>query len=418
MTLLTAATVISCVTYSIKTAENEHMIARNELSVNPPALIEPPSAEGYILSILSETDAAHFFAESELSSGSVQKRNFHLALESGVVVGASSVPAIYDAARNDILSGTYSYDLYAASGRELSRLLSKDLLDDISDNPYIDTDDEWFDATLTNALAVLGKHYFLSSSITDTYKDVYVLAYNPALCDENALIAAAKDGSLTLEKVLEYQKEGVSPIEIAEDDVFPLYNALGGSFANAAEELAITPFKEFESGITALTPFSSLESASFENGEVPFSVMTLEEVKRLKESSTDTGFLPLPKAEKTDSFRSYIDIKNAIFTALPKEHPELDIISYAVYRMAFLSHGYTLPSYYESLNATNNEMIEIIYENIVFDISALFGYGDIDALVADIYYGREKRPSLEYYNRRTLYEKAFEIIENRINKED
>ena len=43
------------------------------------------------------------------------------------------------------------------------------------------------------------------------------------------IIAAAKDGSLTLEKVLEYQKEGVSPIEIAEDDVFPLYNALGGN---------------------------------------------------------------------------------------------------------------------------------------------------------------------------------------------
>ena len=394
------------------------MVARNELSFSHPDPIVAPSTEGYILSILSETAASHFFAESELSSGNVGKRNLHLTLESGVVLGASSVPAIYDAAKNDILSGTYTYDLYAASGRELSRLLSKDLLCDISDNHYIDTDDAWFDATLTNSLKVLGKQYFLSSSITDTYKDVYVLAYNPELCDENALVSAAKDGSLTLEKVLAYQKEGISPIDMSEGDVFPLFNALGGSFANAADSLLITPFEEFNSGIKALSPLSSLEVASFENGEVPFAVMTLEEVKQYKKNGVSVGFLPLPKATAKADYRSYINVGNAVFIALPKEHPKLDTVSYIVHRLAFLSHGYTLPSYYESLNATNKEMLEIIYENIVFDISALFGYGEIDTLVADIFCGKETRPALRYYNRKALYEKAFEIIETRVNKEN
>ena len=85
--------------------------------------------------------------------------------------------------------------------------------------------------------------------------------------------------------------------------------------------------------------------------------------------------------------------------------------------MAFLSDGYILPSYYEDFDKSDGEMLNLIAKSAVTDLTSLFGYGDIDALVTDAFFGRENRLALEYYNRKTLYEKALEIIDNRINTE-
>ena len=364
--------------------------------------------------MLAEKDAAVYFAEDEDSPKNVQKRNFHLALESGAVIGASSVPAIYDAAKNDILSGTYSYGVYAASGRELSRLLAYALLDDITDNPYIDTDKRWFDAVLTDSLSFLGGKYILSSTLTDTYENAYVLAYNRELVEESEISADAFRGKLTLEKLISYKKAA----EIGQNDIFPLYISGGGAFVEMGEGLSVTPKADFDKGISRLLPLVELEVGSFSDGSAAFAVMTLGEVKEHRKAGMNVGILPIPKQSEGDEYRCYVDTAATEFIALPGGHEDIDKISYLVYRLAFLSDGYMLSSYYEDFDDSEREMLKLVAKSGTAELSNLFGYGDIESLVNDAFFGTEDRLSLEYYNRKTLYEKALEIIEKRINKEN
>lgn len=409
-----AAIILSSVHFGIQNEAAEHMEARNNLSVAAPDIVAAPDTDGFILSVLSETDTAIYFAESEASPKNVQKRNAHLALECGAIIGALSVPAIYDAAKNDILSGTYTYDILAASGKELARLLSSGLLDDTSDNNYIDTSADWFDAVITDALTLFGKNYLLSSTLTDTYNQTYVLAYNPTLCDSEALVGAAKDGSLTLDMLLAYEKS----IEIDKSDSFALFASAGGSFVSAREYTETVSLGVLKEALGAAKPLAEKYdgTSSIKDGTAAFAIMTLGEVKQLLGEGTNIGILPLPKQSAADGYRCYIDIERTSLIALPSEHPEMDTISYLLYRLAFLSEGYTLPSYYGQFGEEDKDMLEIITASAVTDLSSLFGYGDIDLLVAKWLYGDDSRLSLEYYNRKTLYEKAFEIIEKRLIK--
>ncbi|MBR5538364.1 MAG: extracellular solute-binding protein [Clostridia bacterium] len=412
--MILAAIIISSVSFDAKEEAAEHAIARDNLAVTAPDIIDAPDVSGYILSVLAEKEAAAYFAEDETSPQNVQKRNFHLALENGAVIGASSVPAIYDAAKNDILSGTYSYDVYAASGRELSRLLAYALLDDVSDNPYIDTDKRWFDAVLTDSLSFFGGKYILSSTLTDTYENAYVLAYNRELVEESEVSADALNGVLTLEKLISYKKAA----EIEQSDIFPLYISGGGAFLENSDGISVTAKADFDKGISQLMPLVELGIGNFSDGSAAFSVMTLGEVKKYRKAGVDVGILPVPKQSESDSYRCYVDAGATEFVALPAGHDDMEKISYLVYRLAFLSDGYMTSSYYEDFDGSEREMLKIIAESGVSDLSNLLGYGKVESLVNDVFFGREARPSLEYYNRKTLYEKALEIIEKRINKEN
>jgi len=407
------AVTISTVLSDRQAAVAEHAEERDSLAVAAPDIIKAPDTSGFILSVLAEKEAASYFAEDENSPDNVQKRNFHLALENGAVIGASSVPAIYDAAKNDVLSGTYSYDVYAASGRELSRLLAYALLDDVSDNPYIDTNRNWFDAVITDSLAFFGDKYILSSTLTDTYENISVLAYNKALVNEDELIGAAFDGRLTLEKIISYKKSA----EIGQSDIFPLYVTFGNAFLVGGESVQVTSLDAMKDGIASLLPLVELPVGKFSDGSAAFAVMTLDEVKNYKAEGMDVGLLPLPKQSESDAYRCYVDVGSTALIALPRGHSDIDVVSYLVYRMAFLSDGYILPSYYEDFDESDGDMLHLIAQSAVTDLTSLFGYGDIDTLITDAFFGRENRLSLEYYNRKTLYEKALEIIETRINKE-
>ncbi len=414
--LLTVAIILSSVSFGIEAEVAEHIEARNSLLVNTPSEVEVPNTDGFILSVLSEASSAKYFAESETSPKNVPKRNHHLMLEGGAVIGTSSVPAIYDAAKNDVLSGTYSYDILSASGRELSRLIRAELLENISDNKYIDTSSDWFDASITDSLTLFGKKYLLSSTITDTFGNAYVLVYNGGLIDGEELKSAALSGDLTLEKLLAYEKS----IDIDSGDSHALLASLGGTFVSAATKVEVLPLEKVKETRNALLPLVERcdGTSLFEDGSVPFAIMTLGEVKELRSKGIAAEILPLPKLTEEDGYSTYVDVGQTPLIALPKNHPDIDVVSYLTYRLAFLSEGYIAPSYYEAFDEDDGDMLEIILSNASADVTSLFGYGDIDSLAAEWLAGDGESLALEYYNRKTLYEKALSIIEKRLTNED
>lgn len=437
----------------IRIAENaqtqENNEARAALGIAEPNVILRPETEGFVLSVLCDNDSSHSFGEEEeietKRDRMIARRNAHFEAETGAVIQKAHAPSVYDAAKEDALSGSNSYSLYTGpAAEELSFLLGAGLLRDVSDSQYIRTKDAWFDGAVMQSLSLYGKQYLISSSIADARQNTTVLVYDRELYKRehtepghtppsalafagdwtvDALLIAckAKETETNEAQIVLSEAERFHGFGFGRENLFSMYVAAGGSFSTDS----IVSLSTMQSSIEALKPLlthtESIEHPSgFAEGETLFGVMTLREVIALKETNGDVGILPLPKAKEADPYRSYIDPRGATMLAIPAEATDAQTVEYLVYRLAFLSKGYMDPLLYDSVtdgDAADRSMLELILSHTVCDLSGLFGYGDIEKLVADAALGVENRLPLEYYNRKTLYEKALSILEKRLTQE-
>lgn len=437
----------------VQIAENQ--AERAALMTAEPNLIVRPDTEGFVLSILCDTDASEYFVTdggaSLALSERVEQRNAHLSAETGAYITRIVVPSVYDAAWNNLLSGMNEYSLYAADAAEgLSPLLSGGLLRDVSDSQYIRTADAWFDGTVMESLSLYGGQYLISSAVADVRQNTVALVYNRTLYErshneehEKTLTAVATDGEWTVEQLLmesrgaeRTESEALSledamptpSVPLAEDvfygfrfgaeDIFPLYVAVGGSFC----EGEIVSLSAMQNGLEALAPLaedaSTVENPdAFAEGVTLFTVATLAEAANLRASGMDIGILPLPKLSAEAEYRAYIDPRGATMLALPQGVAEAEKVEYLVYRMAFLSAGYIEPYFAERIagdDLDTRSMLTLLGENAVCDLAGLLGYGEIEALIADSLLHGNDRLAMDYYNRKTLYEKALSILEKRL----
>lgn len=435
-------------------AENRRM--RETLSSVLPPEIMRENTEGFELQVLCDTDAAPAFAAGELAdtlSEKAAKRNEHLIVETGVQLSVSATADFAQTAREDILSGELRYNLYAGDAAgSLSALLSAGHLSDLSDSAHIRADKPWFDGAIMDELSLFGGKYLISSATADARSGAAAVTYNRAIElqsdllpeEERTLAEIALDGQFTLETMLAASRSAhtVSVEQYAEanletesdfhgfcygdEDIFPLYFGAGGSFVTAGEDtLTVAPLSALRKALGAVVQLTSDPSAlsdpdAFGELSALFSVHKLSEIGTLRETVMGIGILPLPKASVEAEYRSYIDLAHTTMLAIPRGIEEQRKVEYLIARMAFLSYGYMEPLLKEQLaagNADDERMLSLIADSVACDVSALFGYGDIAGLLAETVREGDDRLTLNYYNRKTLYEKALSIIEKRLKSE-
>ena len=161
----------------------------------------------------------------------------------------------------------------------------------------------------------------------------------------------------------------------------------------------------------------SYGTKDFSESHSLFTVKKISEIPSLRETVGNIGILPLPKLDETSEYSGYIDLDGAVMMAIPAGVEEHNKVEYALDRFARLSHEYIAP-YYEAqvigANEDDAQVLQIIAKGVSSDLSSLFGYGDIASLFANVVTGEEQNFTLEYYNRKALYEKAISIIEKRL----
>lgn len=433
----------------------EEEAARAALSVVEPNLIVRPDTVDYVFSILCDAEASDSFLQEDEQGDEHSRhhamRNAHLVEETGAWMTEATVTSVYDAAVNDVLSGSYTHAMYAGDAAgTLSHLLGAGILRDVSDSQYIRTKDAWFDGSVMESLSLFGGQYFISSAAADARRSISVLVYNRAHHDfADSLTSAALNGTFTVERLLLESRAAeavgdVPPVAETEaavdlvvdlteeerfhgigygrEDVFALYVAVGGSFWGQ-ESVSLSAMRTALDRLFPLFADATVVERpdGFAEGETLFTVATLAEANDFARRGVDVGILPLPKADAADAYRAYLDPRGAIMLALPKGAPAGETAEYMIYRMAFLSKGYIEPCMYEELVGEREEerkLLSLIFDHMVCDLSGLLGYGDIESLVAEAALDGDARLALHYYNRKTLYEKALSILEKRLTKEE
>ncbi|MBQ4598762.1 MAG: hypothetical protein IJB19_02510 [Clostridia bacterium] len=438
--------------------EEDNRLQREALaSVLPPERVVE-DVEGFALHILCDREASETFAaESSTTttlSANAAKRNEHLSVETGAALLVTVTDDFVKTAKEDILSGENRYNLYAADAAgSLSVLLSAGYLADVSDSAYIRGEKAWFDGDIMDELSIYGGKYLISSSAADARSNAAVIVYNRSLAetvdlpfaDGQTLASLALAGDFTVETLLAASRAAyVVPTEeqrlLAEAygdgafygfsydsaDIFPLYFGAGGNFvttdADTLSIVSLSALRECLAAVKTLTEDeTTVENAyAFSEGAALFSVHKLSEIHSIRETITNIGILPLPKKTAEEDYHSYIDLAHTTMLAIPKNAAEPVKIEYLVSRMAFLSYGYIEPVLRQQVTAGNAEdekILSLLADTAACDLSALFGYGDIDGLLADTLREGDDRLAINYYNRKTLYEKALSIIEKRLSAE-
>ncbi|MBE6679804.1 MAG: hypothetical protein E7598_04700 [Ruminococcaceae bacterium] len=405
-----------------------------------PNQAEKEDINGFSINILCDMSASAGFCDAENAAQSLsllaEKRNDHFEAETGAVLSVTPSADFYKAATNDILSDTKEYNLFAADvSSSLSHLLSAGNLHDISDSKYIDTSEKWFDGVVMDNLSVYGGKYLISSAAADARRNACVIVYNRDLAPSSMKppVMLASNGEFTVEKMLEYSRAVYSSGEngeaafygasFGEEDVFPLIFGVGGVFVRtSADATSVEPLSSLRVKLEKVASIVNDSSVSygtkdFSESHSLFSVKTISEIPHLRKTVGNIGILPLPKFDENSKYSGYIDLDGAVMMAIPAGVLEHEKVEYALDRFARLSYEYIVPYFESEVIGENDDdarILEIIAEGVSSDLSSLFGYGDIASLFADVVSGKEQNFKLEYYNRKTLYEKAISIIEKRL----
>ena len=160
--LFGGAAMLLAVSHADNATLDDIAAARAALKSTELVPVETPDTTGFSLNILTETVGETFFRTDETDgstlSARIHARDAHLAEETGATVTTTSAADFVQAAQADILSGDYKSNLYVAdAANSLSRLLSAARLRDMTDDPYLRTDEDWFCGTLMDSLRIGGK---------------------------------------------------------------------------------------------------------------------------------------------------------------------------------------------------------------------------------------------------------------------
>lgn len=362
---------------------------------------------GFVMNILCDTNAKPLFEGDDSSADELLRgaamRNAHLESETGAVLSVTVTSDFYTAAKNDILAGAYEYDLYAAAATDgLSRLLSDGSLYDVSESPYMDLDASCYDKKTMESLSLCGGTYLISSSAADARWWSTAVVYDTMLVGKEEIEQLANDGGFTVGEML-----GRGGLLYGEEDIYPLFFGVGGSFARTTSRgCEFISLSDFTQAVKSVSEIPENDHSKTD----AFALQTLFETRY-----SDLGILPLPKVSEYDKYSGYIDLSRAVLLAIPSGSPQRNKTECLVHRMATLSEEYVTP-YFEANFADDTDMYEIIKDSAVCDLSVLFNYGDMGRLVEECMRD-DTRLTLEYYNRKALYEKAISIIEKRLCNE-
>ena len=206
--------------------------------------------------------------------------------------------------------------------------------------------------------------------------------------------------------------------------VFPLAFGMGGGFVLVGR--SGTAIAEYDDLCGVLAPVgqllddgtATLVGDVFGEGGSLYGVTKLGDMQKYKATLGDVGLLPMPKNTAAEPYRCYLDLEATPLFALPAGADVLRT-TYLIDRAVFLARGYIEPLWRRGVTGENDEddaVLTLIEKSIGSDLSGLFGYGDIPSLYASLAEaGGTPALHLDYYNRKTLYEKALSIIEKRLN---
>lgn len=401
-----------------------------EAAETEPKLPEPsiPDAayDGTTIHIVYETPDMYavgdeVYAEKEIGdplNDAVFRRNSMVKERFGVEIKTISTSQFASDLRKSVQADDNAYDLAAGKANLNMSLVNDQLLLPVSELPYFDIEQPWWNRDLISSTEILGKTYSLFGDIGFGWKDTtWALVFNKRLYGEYDLeepYSLVRNGKWTLD-VLETHCKNIT-LDLNGDSVLDHHDQWGLLSSSNAGLAFVSGFNirtitqtqdglsyqlESQQNINAVSRIRSLmtdhgmqlraediKSADiwtdiinvFREGRALYRVSLIRDVISLRDMEDDFGILPLPKLDETqEQYTNTFHVMSA-GTAffVPASVDDPGMISAILEYMSYASVDTVTDAYYNTLlqgkvsrDNESSEMLDIIFEHQFLDIGLL-----------------------------------------------
>ena len=326
--------------------------------------------------------------------------------------------------RKSVMAASDDYDMVSSGYNDVPKNLAGDgMLMELHSVPYMDLSKPWYDQNANEQLSIDGKLFATVGDmiLMDNEATLCVL-FNKKLADDYGFedfYDMVKRGTWTIDRMTEFarlaakdldgdgvmgEKDqwgnigeplntyafmvgcGVAAVKKVDDiPVFDMKNEhFYDAFTKAVNLNRDNKVTMFSDNFKAADVWADIIDPAFTEGRVLFNTAGLVRVTVFRAMETNFGILPLPKYDESQKeYNSMVSIGCANSIAIPAT---ADAERCGAVIEALSAEGYyTLtPAYYDIVLKTKNarddassEMLDIIFDNRIFDIAYMFDWGGI-----------------------------------------
>ena len=394
--------------------------------------------EGYQFRVLTKGDTNVHWKSKDIAAteengdvinDAVYKRNMKIYDRFGVeMVDIPSPNGTWDLTaplRKSVMAASDDYDMVASGFNDAVKNLSTEgMLMELHNVPYMDLSKPWYDQNANEQLSIEGKLFATAGDmiLMDNEATLCVL-FNKKLAEDYALegfYEMVKNGKWTIDKMTEFSKLTAKDLDgdgtmgekdqwgnIGEplntyalmvacdaiavkknkDDV-PVFDVQNEHFYDAFTKAVnlnrddkVTMFCD---NFKAADVWADIIDPAFTEGRVLFNTAGLVRVTVFRAMETNFGILPLPKYDESQKeYNSMVSIGCANSIAIPTT-ADAERCGAVIEALSAESYYTLTPAYYDIVLKTKNarddassEMLDIIFDNRVFDIAYMFDWGGI-----------------------------------------
>ncbi len=318
--------------------------------------------------------------------------------------------------QNSVMAGDGAYDLVAGYAATVPEVVTKNILLNWHDVPFIDMSQPWWSDRVSEALTVNGKLFLLTGDYSlSLWDNMFGFLFNKQVAldhDIEDLYDLVRTGKWTMDKMTElaskvaYDSDGNGSYDA--NDTYGLLTNWSTSidtFQIACEMdiishtddggLEITMMSEKAVDIVnrvvslfhdahVMYSFSgdndfSVYNNMFSNGQALFYANIFENINKLRDMDTDFGILPYPKLNEAQADYASTSRDNFDLFVLPIDVKDQEFSGIVTEALCAESYRSVIPAYYDVVLKSKSardeesaEMIDLIRDTLTFDMGYLF----------------------------------------------
>ena len=369
----------------------------------------------------AEDDSANPLSVAQYKRKALVENNYNVTIVEDVKTAYSSGNGPgFKALYNSVSSGTAEYDVGLIAGYDVSVLGYCGCLFDMNAVPGIDLTADWWDQKANESLTIHDMVFFTSGNFSFANNDAaYVIMFNKKLLEDynldnpydmvyNNQWTLENFGKLCKTVTEDTNNDGIMNendrygLLVWVDSLLGMVNASGQRCCVVDENdqivlslynettldavdrfLAIALDKQYALQYQSIHNSTEFEEQLWSGEHGLFWTTHMGNVPRFREMESDFGLLPYPKLTETqENYYSTVTPFNSQFVCIPLVQENVALTGTITEALAYYGKKDVLPVYYDvnlkgmvSRDSESSEMLDIIFDNLVYDIGFLYQIG-------------------------------------------
>ncbi len=345
----------------------------------------------------------------------------HFGVEIKEIRTANSTEMVTNV-QTEIATGTKNYDAVMAYLPNAGTLAAGGALYDLSGFENLHLDQDYWDTTAVESLSVGGKSFFVVGDMNLlAYDCTHCIVFNKDVVADNNLenpYDLVYDGEWTMDKLLEMAKvvsveNGDGKVDLDDTWGFLINNNYATSlYFGAGETLTTKDTNDLPiisvNGERAVTVFNKIfnicnsdkialiedyvgtyddvytkASQAVASKNALFRSMAVVDIQELGDYECNFGIIPTPKYDKAqEDYYSYVSVIYASSAIIPISAKDAEMSAVILDAMCQASTDTVKTSYYDTMlkyrklqDDDGVAMLDIIFDNRVFDLAAVYNWG-------------------------------------------